>query len=98
MAAPPLPLAKSLGIPCKPVLKANMTKAIDRACDLEQMQREHALARQLGKSDAQAPSAFECESCGEPIPEARRIAAMGCRYCIDCQQEFEDHGQTRFIA
>lgn len=96
MAAPHLPLAKSLGIPCKPVLKANMNNAIDRACALEQMMRDHALAKQLGKSDAQAPSAFECESCGEPIPEARRIAAMGCRYCIDCQQEYESHGQTRF--
>ena len=96
MAAPHLPLAKSLGIPCKPVLKANMTKAIDRACDLEQMQRDHALAKQLGKSHAQAPSAFECESCGEQIPEARRIAALGCRYCITCQQEYESHGQTRF--
>ena len=96
MAAPHLPLAKLPAIPCKLVLKANMTKAIDRACDLEQMQRDHAIARQLGKSNANAPSAFECESCGEPIPEARRIAAMGCRYCIDCQQEYESHGQTRF--
>ena len=95
MAVPHLPLAKLPVTHCKPVLKANMTKAIDRACDLEQMMRDHALARQLGKSDAQAPSAFECESCGEAIPEARRIAAMGCRYCIDCQQEYESHGQTR---
>ena len=99
MAVPHLPLAKLPAIPCKLVLKANMARThveIDRACDLEQMMRDHALARQLGKSDAQAPSAFECESCGEAIPEARRIAAMGCRYCIDCQQEYESHGQTRF--
>ena len=33
---------------------------------------------------------------GVSVPEARRIAAMGCRYCIDCQQEYESHGQTRF--
>ena len=97
-AAPLLPLVALPAIPCKPVLKANMTKAIDRACDLEQMQRDHALARQLGKSNANAPSAFECESCGEAIPETRRMAALGCRYCIDCQQEIEKHGQTRFIA
>ena len=27
--------------------------------------------------------------CGEPIPEARRLAVPGCRLCIDCQTERE---------
>ena len=75
-----------------------MTDAIDRACDLEQMQRDHALAKQLGKSNAQAASAFECESCGEDIPEARRQAIIGCQYCVECQQEFERYEKTRFTA
>lgn len=75
-----------------------MTDPIDRACDLEQMQRDHALAKQLGKSTAQATSAFECESCGENIPEARRQAVIGCQYCIECQTEFECYEKTRFIA
>lgn len=30
-------------------------------------------------------SAFECDDCGEPIPERRRVAAPGCVTCIDCQ-------------
>jgi phage/conjugal plasmid C-4 type zinc finger TraR family protein len=31
------------------------------------------------------PSLFECIDCGEPIPEARRNAVMGCTMCIECQ-------------
>jgi len=34
-------------------------------------------------------AATQCEECGELIPEARRLAAPGCRYCISCQQELE---------
>jgi len=30
-------------------------------------------------------SAFACHDCGEPIPQARREAQKGCKYCIDCQ-------------
>lgn len=32
-------------------------------------------------------SAFECEECGEPIPEARRLAIPGVRLCVSCQAE-----------
>ena len=28
-----------------------------------------------------------CDECGEPIPEARRQAIPGVRYCVKCQQE-----------
>lgn len=31
------------------------------------------------------PSALECMECGEEIPEARRRALPGVRFCIDCQ-------------
>ena len=34
-------------------------------------------------------SAEFCAECGEPIPEARRLAVPGCRLCIDCQTERE---------
>ncbi|BAK67320.1 conserved hypothetical protein [Sphingobium sp. SYK-6] len=27
----------------------------------------------------------ECEECGEPIPDARRIALPGARTCVGCQ-------------
>ena len=71
-----------------------MTDFIDRACDLEEMQRAHALARQADRAAQNYPSAFECEECGEPIPEARRQAAR----CIDCQREQEKYGKTSFTA
>ncbi|BCI67680.1 DksA/TraR family C4-type zinc finger protein [Acetobacter aceti] len=32
-------------------------------------------------------SALECCECGEPIPEARRKALAGVKFCIDCQSE-----------
>lgn len=34
-------------------------------------------------------SAFECEDCGEAIPETRRAQVMGCTRCVDCQSDFE---------
>ncbi len=36
-------------------------------------------------------SATHCqnEACGEEIPEARRNAAPGCRFCVDCQERCE---------
>lgn len=30
-------------------------------------------------------SAVDCEDCGDVIPEPRRVAAVGCATCIDCQ-------------
>ena len=50
-----------------------MTDIIDQACDLEQKMREFWLLRQKEQESA-APSAQECEECGEIIPEARREA------------------------
>jgi len=35
------------------------------------------------------PSLEECEECGEPIPEARRLAITGCTTCILCQTRLE---------
>jgi phage/conjugal plasmid C-4 type zinc finger TraR family protein len=31
------------------------------------------------------PSAEYCDECGEPIPEARRLAVAGVRTCVACQ-------------
>ncbi|WP_416053290.1 TraR/DksA C4-type zinc finger protein [Cupriavidus basilensis] len=28
-------------------------------------------------------------ACGEPIPEARRLALPGCQYCVECQARRE---------
>lgn len=35
------------------------------------------------------PSLFECIDCGEEIPEARRLAAIGCTQCIHCKTASE---------
>jgi phage/conjugal plasmid C-4 type zinc finger TraR family protein len=29
--------------------------------------------------------AMDCEECGEPIPERRRLALPGVRTCVECQ-------------
>lgn len=34
-------------------------------------------------------SLSHCEECGEPIPQARRDAVKGVRYCIACQSELD---------
>lgn len=36
---------------------------------------------------SQGESAHNCDECGEPIPEARRLALPGVRYCVKCQSE-----------
>lgn len=36
---------------------------------------------------AAGESRSHCEDCGAPIPEARRAAVPGVRYCLRCQAE-----------
>jgi phage/conjugal plasmid C-4 type zinc finger TraR family protein len=31
----------------------------------------------------------ECDECGEPIPEGRRLAVPGVRLCVSCQEARE---------
>jgi phage/conjugal plasmid C-4 type zinc finger TraR family protein len=35
-----------------------------------------------------------CDECGEAIPEARRKAVPGVRYCVNCQQQKDLHNST----
>lgn len=35
-------------------------------------------------------SAERCEECDEPIPQARREAVPGVKFCIKCQSEHDD--------
>lgn len=51
---------------------------IDASVD-DEVRRARA---QLGHGE----SLLECEECGDPIPEARRKAVPGVRFCISCQQ------------
>lgn len=73
-----------------------MTDIFDRATEIEELHRSTALSKWTEQQAQTAPSAHECEECGETIPEARRLAAPGCRRCIHCQQEIEQYGKTRF--
>lgn len=34
-------------------------------------------------------SAEFCEECGEPIPEARRLAVLGVKLCLACQSALD---------
>jgi len=39
-------------------------------------------------------SLTHCEECGIPIPETRRKAMPGVRYCVKCQSELEKGQKT----
>ena len=39
-------------------------------------------------------SLTHCEECGAAIPEARRRAMPGVRYCVRCQSELEKRQKT----
>ncbi|SOZ12069.1 TraR/DksA C4-type zinc finger protein [Cupriavidus taiwanensis] len=71
-------------------------RALDRASDIEQADRDKAI-RDVRARVRSGPSSEVCqdETCGEPIPEARRLAVPGCRYCIDCQVRLEQHCSRR---
>ena len=42
-------------------------------------------------------SRTHCEECGDPIPEARRQALPGVRFCVPCQTE-RDEQREEFSA
>lgn len=59
----------------------------------DQIDASVADAVSLARSQmASGESLSECETCGEPIPEARRQAVPGVRRCVKCQ-EAEDAEQ-----
>jgi phage/conjugal plasmid C-4 type zinc finger TraR family protein len=68
----------------------------DAASDREEEMRDDAIAR-VRRRLATDPEHWEqtsakwCEArhCGERIPDARRRAVPGCRYCAECQSLVE---------
>lgn len=66
-----------------------MTDVYDRAQEMELRQREQALAAQAAASRPLGSSLENCDDCGQPIPEKRRQAAVGCTRCIQCQTAYE---------
>lgn len=65
-----------------------MTDIFDRAQELEQLQRDTAIADARSHAPHGHSEEF-CEECGERIPDARREAIPGCTRCVDCQQDLE---------
>jgi len=61
----------------------------DIASDAEATHLRAALAARSSGAALSAPSALECADCGDPIPEARRLAVPGCTRCRDCQEEHD---------
>lgn len=65
-----------------------MADAVDRANEYVQAMVDTRLAR-LHRYAGDGPA--ECESCDQPIPEARRQALPGVTLCIHCQERKEAH-------
>ncbi len=68
-----------------------MPDFIDHASTQETKFTEMAIAHQLKRhtQPVNQPSAKQCAECGDDIPEGRRVAIEGCRYCATCQAELE---------
>lgn len=67
-----------------------MSDDVDRAQAREEEMRQDALAELARRAQAAAgDSALFCVSCGQEIPEARRLAAPGCQLCIECKRDDE---------
>ncbi len=60
---------------------------IDSATELaDQLLAQHLAAHRARVANCSPVSLAVCIDCGEPIPEARRLAAVGCERCIECQE------------
>ncbi|SDJ60509.1 TraR/DksA C4-type zinc finger protein [Pseudomonas indica] len=64
-----------------------MADRADIASELEQERLSAIFAAR--QPSAGGVSALSCDSCGGDIPEARRVAAPGCRFCVECQDWIE---------
>ncbi|MCQ4970003.1 TraR/DksA family transcriptional regulator [Enterobacteriaceae bacterium DFI.7.85] len=64
-----------------------MADSIDLAQQREHEERERLILK--ARSRGAAVSLFLCASCGESIPEARRIAVPGVALCVTCQEVTE---------
>lgn len=72
-----------------------MADEIDHANDLAQKELDAAIAAARGIQPADAKSADCCIECGEPIPDARRLAIIGVKTCRDCADAYENRLRRR---
>lgn len=72
-----------------------MTDDIDRAQAREAELLQDALRDQArraglaGKTASDSAEFCEARGCGAPIPEQRRQAVPGCKFCVACQARQE---------
>jgi phage/conjugal plasmid C-4 type zinc finger TraR family protein len=62
-----------------------------------QQQIDDSIADAIKHARAQLPSGpslSNCEECGEAIPDARRQAVPGVRFCVTCQAEVDRQHQA----
>ncbi|MEQ6892389.1 TraR/DksA family transcriptional regulator [Klebsiella pneumoniae] len=64
-----------------------MPEIIDQANELEELQREAAIAK--CRINHAAVSATHCRDCGEEIPERSRELVAGCQRCVSCASDIE---------
>lgn len=69
-----------------------MSDVADLANDVMQARLDQLLA-QRSKPSTKA-SAFECDECGDEIPQARRLAVVGTQHCTECAGMIE---RKRFV-
>ena len=51
-----------------------------------QLRQEQAVQQAIAnRVQYRGESAEDCDECGTDIPEARRLAVPGCRFCVECQ-------------
>lgn len=64
--------------------------------DIAQERAAEMLALQIdaARSKSAAVSSSFCESCGEPIPEARRRIVVGVSTCAGCQESTEHRSKV----
>lgn len=72
----------------------------DHASNIEEQYRAFAIAAATRPERSAAVSEEFCqnEACGEPIPDERRRAIPGCRFCVDCQERREHVLQRRYAC
>lgn len=69
-------------------------RTLDEASRLEQLERDTAVQAIRARIPT-GESAHTCNNpqCGREIPEGRRLAVPGCRYCIHCQARLDRNKQ-----
>lgn len=56
---------------------------------------EDELARLRARPQPSGESLLECADCGDDIPEARRLALLGVKLCLSCQEARDAKHKTR---